>query len=308
MRRVALLLLLALGSAIPAGAADIRVATMNLWNYLVQDRRVEGRWMRDYPKPEKEKTALALRRAVVEIDPDILALQEMGPAPFLREFQKDLAADGVEYPHAIHFQAVDKDRHLAVLSKIAPVEVLRHGEMDFPYFGERLRMKRGLLEVVFPVPGADGLTWSLFVVHLKSRWSDEPGDPGSQERRTKEARAARNRILERFPEAEGLYLIAGDFNDHRDSAPLRRFRKRGDVEISRIVEAYDTRREKWTYFHKKSESYERVDFFLASPEMSRFVAGEGTVFDPLYPRAGTDHRPVYLDLRLGKADGGLVAE
>jgi len=306
MRRVALLLLLALGSATSAGAEDIRVATMNLWNYLVQDRRVEGRWMPDYPKPEKEKTAL--RRAVVEIDPDILALQEMGPAPFLREFQKDLAADGVDYPHAVHFQAVDEDRHLAVLSKIAPVEVLRHREMDFPYFGERLRMKRGLLEVVFPVPGSDGATWSLFVVHLKSRWSDQPGDPGSQERRTKEAQAARDRILERFPEAEGLYLIAGDFNDHRDSAPLRRFLKRGDVEISRIVEAFDTRREKWTYFYKKKEIYERVDFFLTSPEMSRFVVGEGTVFDPRYVREGTDHRPVYLDLRLEKDPAGPVPE
>ncbi|MFP4492552.1 MAG: endonuclease/exonuclease/phosphatase family protein [Puniceicoccaceae bacterium] len=306
MRRLLLVFLFVLASAIPAGADDIRVATMNLLNYLVQDRWTEGRWRPDYPKPESEKAAL--RRAVVEIDPDVLALQEMGPAPFLKEFREDLAEDGVEYPHAIHFEANDENRHLALLSKIAPVEVRRHVEMDFPYFGERLEMKRGLLEVVFPVPASEGKTWSLFVVHLKSRWSDQPDDPNSQERRTKEAQAARNRILDRFPEGGGLYLIAGDFNDHRDSAPLRRFLKRGDVEISRIVEAFDSRREKWTYFFKKKEIYERVDFFLASLEMSRFVAGEGTVFDPLYVREGSDHRPVYLDLRFGEGRTGSARE
>ena len=295
-------LLLFLAAAAFLGAEELRVATLNLQNYLVQDRRVEGVWRRDYPKPEKEKAAL--RKAIAAIDPDILALQEMGPAPFLRQFQEELAAAGTRFPHAVHFRAEDENRHLSVLSKIKPAEVLRHTDMDFPYFGERLRIKRGLLEVVFPVPGAPERRWSLFVVHLKSRWSDQEGDPESNERRRKEARAARNRILERYPDAEGLFLVAGDFNDHRESAPLRRFLRRADIDISRIVETYDSRREKWTYYYDDHDRYERVDFILASREMFRRIpGGRGTIFDALFVREGSDHRPVYVDLRFGQGDG-----
>ncbi len=278
-----------------ANGAEVRVATLNLENYLVQDRWVEGRWRPDHPKPESEKDAI--RRAISEINPDILALQEMGPAPFLLEFKRDLSDDGLDYPHAILLEADDPNRHLAVLSRIKPVEVIRHTDPDFPYEGERLRIKRGLLEVVFPAGDREEQTWSLFVVHLKSRWSDVDSDPKSSERRTKEAQAARNRLLERYPEGEGLYLIAGDFNDHRSSAPLRRFLQRGAVEISRMVESYDSRREKWTYHYEKFDVYERVDFFLASRQLFPLIKdGAGTIFDHLYVRQGSDHRPLYIDL------------
>jgi len=290
-----ILFLLVCGRLLASDGSEIRVATMNLKNYLVQDRRVEGRWIPEHPKPESEKAAL--RRAVAEIDADILALQEMGPPEFLLEFQRDLKADGMDYPHAILMRAEDPDRHLAVLSRIKPLEVLQHSDLDFPYQDERIRVKRGLLEVVFPIDEGGLETWSLFVVHLKSRWSSVEADPLSQERRTKEAQAARNRILERYPEGEGLYLIAGDFNDHRDSGPLRRFLRRGSVDISQIVESYDSRGERWTFHYEKHDVYERVDFLLASPDLLPFVEGvEGVVFDPLYLRKGTDHRPVFLDL------------
>jgi len=289
------MLVLGLLVAVEAFGAT-RVASINLRNYLVQDRRVGERWLREHPKPEAEKEAI--RRAIAEIDPDILALQEMGPRPFLLELQRDLKADGLDYPYAVLLEADDPDRHLAVLSRVEPVEVVPHTDMDFPYEEERLPIKRGLLEVVFPT-GEDGQTWSLFVVHLKSRWSDVDTDPLSSERRTKEAQAARDRILERFPEAAGLFLVAGDFNDHRSSAALRRFLQKGDLEISQMVEAYDSRRETWTFFYEKHHVYERVDFILASPEMMpRVVGQEGTVFDPLYIREGTDHRPVFVDLNL----------
>ena len=294
--RIGLLLFFVAIASLEA-TASTRVATINLKNYLVQDRRVGERWRPEHPKPESEKDAI--RRAIAEINPDILALQEMGPAPFLVEFQRDLKADGMDYPYAILLEAADPDRHLAVLSRIEPVEVIQHTDMDFPYQGERIPVKRGLLEVVFPTDDSPESTWSLFVVHLKSRWSDVEADPLSSERRTKEARAARNRILERFPGADGLYLIAGDFNDHRDSGPLRRFLRKGDLEISRIIESYDSRGETWTFNYKRYDIYERVDFILASPAMMPKVNGqEGTVFDPLYIHEGTDHRPVYIDLNL----------
>tara|TARA_R100000027_G_scaffold9275_4_gene6696 strand:+ start:31068 stop:31958 length:891 start_codon:yes stop_codon:yes gene_type:complete len=281
----------------PLAGAEVRVATMNLRNYLVQDRMVDGRWRTNHPKPETEKLALA--KAVVEIAPDILAMQEMGPGPFLREFATDLKAAGVDYPYAVLMEADDPDRHLALLSRIPPVEVIQHDDLEFPYEGERIPVKRGLLEVIFPFGEADGQTWSLFVVHLKSRWSDVAADPLSSERRTKEAQAIRNRILDRFPDGVGRYLIVGDFNDHRSSSTVRRFLSRGSVSISRIVESYDSRGETWTFYYGKKDLYERVDFILSSAALAPFLSGnEGTVFDLQYIRKGTDHRPVYVDLEL----------
>jgi endonuclease/exonuclease/phosphatase family metal-dependent hydrolase len=279
----------------PGEGSEVRVATINLRNYLVQDRRVDGRWRENHPKPEAEKSPI--RRAILEIGPDILALQEMGPGPFLLELKRDLEREGMDFPYAIHLEADDPDRHLAVLSKVEPIEVIQHTDMNFPYQGDRILVKRGLLEVVFPLGESGEQTWSLFIVHLKSRWSRVESDPLSSERRTKEARAARDRILDRYPDGAGHFLIAGDFNDHRGSAPLRRFRSRGSIEIAKIVESYDSRGEKWTFYYENRDLYERVDFFLASREMFPFIeGGEGTIFDSLFLRRGTDHRPVYLDL------------
>ena len=59
-----------------ACAEAVRVATFNLQNYLIMDRMVDGKWKRDYPKPEKEKRAL--RSILKKIDADVVAFQEMG--------------------------------------------------------------------------------------------------------------------------------------------------------------------------------------------------------------------------------------
>ena len=297
-----LCLLLQPESAAAAEPARLRVATYNLENYLVQDRYYEGVWRPDYPKPEREKQAV--RRALRRIDADIVALQEMGPGPFLRELQRDLAAEGLTYPYAVLLRgAPDRVRHLAVLSRVEPLEVLHHTDLDFKYLDDaegnerRLRVKRGLLEVVFPVPGGQGDNWSLFVLHLKSRWSEEPDDPEAEMRRTREARAARNRILERYPEGRGLYLIAGDLNASPDEAPLRRLRQRGDVTISVPVPAHDTRRETWTHYYGKKAVYRRVDYFLASPELAdRIPTGRARIFDALFAQEASDHRPLFLEL------------
>jgi len=273
----------------------VRVATYNVWNYLVQDRRVEGRWLREYPKPEVEKSAL--RRTIHKINPDIIAFQEMGPGPFLVELQRDLSSEGLHLPYAIHMQAEDEQRHLAVLSRVAPLHVYQHKDMDFPYRGERRGMKRGLLEIVFPVPGSNDREWSLFVVHLKSRWTNYEEDQQSTERRTKEAQAARDRVLERYPGAKGKYLIVGDMNDYRDSSPLRRFLRRGDLDISRMLDAGDENGHTWTFYFPRKDRYDRVDFILASPDLeSHVVGGRASVQGGDWVLIGSDHRAVYVDL------------
>ena len=281
------------------GADSVRVATFNLRNYLVCDRSVEGVWRREYPKPEKEKAAV--RAILAKTKPDVLALQEIGPLPFLNELRQDLRTEGLHYPHHAWVEAEDEVRHLAVLSKIPIVETRRHLDLDFKYFDERENIRRGLLEVIFET---NGVRWSLFVVHLKSKWTERKDDFEAAVWRTGEARAARDFIKKTYPPASSpRYLVTGDFNDHRDSAPLRRFLKSGDTQLTSIVPAADSRGEVWTHYWKKRDLYSRVDFFLASPAMLQAVkAKSGLVVDLPETALASDHRMVQLDLSFEKPD------
>ena len=277
-----------------ASAEPIRLATYNLNNYLVMDRHVGAVWRPSYPKPEGEKAII--REVIKESLPDVLAVQEMGTLPFLEELRADLAQAGVHYPYAIHLKAADEVRHLAVLSKLPPVEVVKHQDLDFKYQDSRELVKRGMLEVSFE--RSDGRVFKLFVVHLKSRWTDLKADPESQQRRTREAEACRNRIIERtYDMGVTDFLIAGDFNDHPGSGTLRRFHQRGRLNIGALVPASDSRGEQWTYFYHKQVVYSLVDGFVVSGTLSPQVeAGDGHIVDIPSALIGSDHRMVYLDL------------
>lgn len=277
------------------GADTVRIATYNLENYLIMDRRIDDQWRPAYPKPEDQKSAL--RAVIAAVNPDILALQEMGPAPFLAELQRDLIREGLDYPYAYVFESEDNVRHLAVLSRIPFAEVRGHRGLDFPYFGEREKIRRGLLEVVFEGEAGD---WSLFVVHLKSKWTERADDPEAALKRTGEATAARDFILDQYDPGGGArYIIAGDFNDTRDTAPLRRFLRRGPVSISEALPAIDSRGHSWTHHWERQDIYSRVDFLLVSPAMKDAVVdGRGHVYDGPGSEIGSDHRLVWADFML----------
>ncbi len=272
----------------------VKVATYNLRNYLEEDRMVDGRWRQSYPKPEKEKAAL--RTIIREVNPDILAVQEMGPEPYLLELQRDLEREGVVYPYATLLQGSDENRHLALLSRL-PFETIAHdaAQPDFPYFGERLPVKRGILEARFRQGGG---RWHLFVVHLKSRYTDNPEDPESALRRRSEARATRDVIRNRLPpETDPRYLVLGDFNDSPVSSPVRHFLSVSGRILTRIVPAADSRGETWTHFYAREEVYSRVDFVLASPAMLDCVkGGRGRVIDLPGALQASDHRMVVVEI------------
>jgi endonuclease/exonuclease/phosphatase family metal-dependent hydrolase len=275
-------------------AESIRLATYNLNNYLVMDRQVGAVWRPSYPKPEAEKAII--REVIQQASPDILAVQEVGTLPFLEELRADLAQDNMHYPYAIHMEGADAVRHVAVLSKLPPTEVVKHQDLNFKYHGRRELVKRGMLEISFE--RADGSVFKLFVVHLKSRWTDVKTDPESQQRRTREAEACRKRIIERtYDMGVTDFLIAGDFNDHPGSGALRRFYRKGALNLGALVPASDSRGEQWTYFYRKEVVYSLVDGFIASGALApQLVTGSGHVVDAPSVLLGSDHRLVYVDL------------
>ncbi len=298
---VSLLLLISVpGAAGETGGERIRVATYNLENYNLTDRLVNGVYRFDYPKPESEKHAL--RRIITEIRPDVLAVQEIGPMPFLLELQRDLRREGIDYRHAALLEDADPVRKVAVLSRIPFREVKRHTDMSFLYFEDREMVRRGLLEVRFDTAGIE---WALFTLHLKSKWTERPDDPRATRRRIAEAHTVRNRIRASFPETEGhAFLVAGDFNDTRGTAAVRRFLEVGGRPITAIVPAVDSRGETWTQFWEREEVYSRVDFILASPAMRPIIVpGSGRVVDLPQWREASDHRMVYVDLEFTVTEG-----
>ncbi len=272
---------------------SIRVATYNLRNYLTMDRRVDGVYRPDYPKPETEKAAL--RKVIMAADADILAVQEIGPLPYLEELRQDLRTGGLDYPYITLLEAADEERHLAVLSRVAPIENHSVETLFFKYFGEEEAVKRGMVELVFQQAG---LRWSLFVIHLKSRYTDRSDDPESETRRVGEARATRNTILKRYPiPAEARYLIVGDVNDTRGSRTVAALLKRGKTEISIDVPAFNRWGQTWTHHYRKEEVYSRADYMLASPGLLPLVrGGRGVVVEDEVSAVASDHRLVYVDL------------
>ena len=279
--------------ALPLDAESVRVATLNLRNYLSMDRMVEGVFRRNYPKGELQKAAL--RAVVKSVNPDILAVQEIGTEQYLLEFQRDLANCGIDYPHTVLLQAVDPDRHLAILSKIPPVELLQITSLDFKYFDNRESIKRGVLGAVFQT---DGFTWTLFNIHLKSQWTVRTDDQNSRLRRLREAEAFRNYIKKRYSSGDGgLYLVVGDLNSNLNDKPLQRLLKIGSRVLTEVVPATDSRGESWTYFYAKAGVYSLFDYILSSPAlMPHVIGGRGTIVDHNEMLIGTDHRMVYVDL------------
>ncbi len=284
-----------LWAAMRADGAGFTVATYNVENYTLANRQVEGIFRPDYPKPEIAKAAL--RNVLRMIDADVVLLQEIGPRPFLLELQRDLAAEGLAYAFAHVIAASDADRHIGVLAKVAPYSLSDHTDLVFKYLGGSEPVKRGLLQLEYRW---GSLRLTLYSVHLKSRYSDLAEDPESAVRRAGEATAVRNRILDLHPDpARDLFLIAGDFNDHKGSRPVRALLQRGKTRLAELVPAADTRGEVWTYRYRKDDSYARVDLVLASPALIPFLPVEGArVFDGADVAAASDHRPVAITLAL----------
>ena len=285
------------GSTVWASAA-LTVATYNVENYVVADRLVEGVYREAYPKPEQEKAAL--RQVISGISPDILAVQEMGRQPFLDDFQRELKQAGQDFPYTVLLEAVDPDRHLAVLSKVPFKEARRHARLPMVYFGRKEAVKRGVLEVIFATEEGD---FSLFVIHLKSRHTERKDDPESAVQRALEAEAVRDLVLARYPDpSRAKFIICGDWNDTRDSRPVRALQKRGDLALGEILPAADPRGETWTHYYRREDNYSRIDYFLVSTTLKPFVAGgRAAVWDGPATSDASDHRPVVLNLNLSGA-------
>ena len=174
------------------------------------------------------------------------------------------------------------------------MEVVTHSDLEFEYYEETTPLKRGMLEAVFETGGHK---WKVYGLHLKSKWTDYKEDPSSNDRRRSETLACRERILDRQKQDELPFLVLGDLNDTKSTAPVRLLQFRGKQEVAAALEASDSRGDRWTHFYNKKDSYSRIDYILKSPDFSAEVVGEQAhIYEGPNALKASDHRLVWVDL------------
>ena len=137
----------------------------------------------------------------------------------------------------------------------------------------------------------------LFNLHLKSKWTERDDDLQAADLREKEARIIRDYIRQIYPpETNPVHLVVGDFNDFKNTAPIRRFQKVNKTILHHMLPCQDTMGYFWTHYYKKQDSYDRLDYLFASPSMfENYIHGSARVNNSLRCLEGSDHRMVYAD-------------
>ncbi|HSY74928.1 MAG TPA: endonuclease/exonuclease/phosphatase family protein [Dongiaceae bacterium] len=277
-------------------AETFRVATYNMENYL--DQPTESR-----PHVKSAEAKAKVRESIEAMNPDVIALEEMGATNALLELRATLKNDGLDFPFWEHISGMDTNIHVAVLSKF-PI-VARHPRTndEFLLDGKRFRVSRGFAEV--EIQAATNFTFTLIAAHLKSQLQIPNADEA--EERLGEANVLRGIIDEHFKENPNAKLIVlGDLNDSKNSDAIKKIIGRGKFKLTDTRPAerngdnsfveniyHEPRDVTWTYFYGADDTYSRIDYILLSPAMAHnWVTNE--TYALTIPNWGiaSDHRPI----------------
>ncbi len=297
--RAALASLSSLFLLTPLLAQDpFRVVTYNVENYLVRPSGTR------VIKPVESRAKVV--EGLLQLKPDVLALQEIGDRNALTDLQTRLKQAGLDLPHAEHVRGYDTNIFVAILSRHPIVRRQPHTNASFLLNGRRFRTSRGIAEVEIEV--RPGYRFTLFTTHLKSKRTSTVAD--ESDIRLQEAQILREKIdavLQRNPDAN--IVVCGDFNDTHDTPSLRAITGRGVRGLidSRPAERngdsapannpkWEPRRVTWTHHFGKEDSYSRIDYILLSRGMAREWERPGTYVLTL-PDWGvaSDHRPLVAE-------------
>jgi endonuclease/exonuclease/phosphatase family metal-dependent hydrolase len=237
------------------------------------------------------------------MNPDVVALQEIGGRNMLLELQANLRTDGHDYPHWEHVPGWDTNIQVAVLSRFPIVARRPHTNESYLLQGRRYHVSRGFAEIDLQV--SPSYRFTLLTAHLKSRRLSPLADEA--EMREQEAVALREIINQRLRANPRLNLVVlGDFNDVKDARSTRIIlgtrgnalidtrpaERNGDTFIS-PDSRFEPRVVTWTHYYGKEDTYSRIDYILLSPGMAREWKTNGTyvLTSPNWGLA-SDHRPI----------------
>jgi endonuclease/exonuclease/phosphatase family metal-dependent hydrolase len=298
-----ILLLVALSGS-PALADDtFRIATYNVENYL--DQPTESR-----PQPKSAAAKAKVRESIRALNPDVIALEEMGGLSALMELRGSLKAEGLDFPHWELVSGEDTNVHVAVLSKLPIVARRPHTNEGFLLDGRRFRVSRGFVEL--DLRAGPDFTFTIIAAHLKSRRPVPEANETDQ--RLQEAKMLR-RIVDKdlVANPNARLVVLGDFNDVKDSDSTKEIIGRGRFKLvdTRPAERngdnapaanawFQPRDVTWTHYYGKEDTYSRIDYVLLSPAMARAwdKAGTYVLTQPNWGVA-SDHRPIVATFRVG---------
>lgn len=277
-------------------AETFRVATFNVENYL--DTPTESR---HFIKTTEAKAKI--RESIEAINPDVLALQEIGTTNALMELRASLKNEGRNFPFWEFIEGADTNIHVAILSKLPMVARHPHTNDEFLLDGKRFRVSRGFAEV--EIQADTNFNFTLIAAHLKSQLNDTINDAGEQ--RLEEAKILRRIIDEHFiTNADAKLIVLGDFNDLRDSDSIKTIIGSGKFRLTDTRPAerngddapseppyFQPPRVAWTYYFGKNDVYSRIDYIFLSPAMASDWLTDET-FASTIPNwgVGSDHRPI----------------
>jgi len=277
-------------------AGTFRVATYNVENYL--DQPTESR---RFVKSAEAKAKI--REGIRALNPDVLALEEMGGTNALLELRASLKTDGLDFPYWDHVTGADTNIHVAVLSKFPFAARHPHTNDNFLLDGRRFSVSRGFAEL--DVQARTNFSFTLIAAHLKSRRPVPEADEAQL--RLEEAKVLRGIVDERLkanPEAK--IIVLGDFNDVKSSASTKEIIGRGKFKLTDTrpaerngdnlpnpVPRFEPRNVTWTHYYGIEDSYSRIDYILLSPAMARdWVTNETYILTIPNWGIGSDHRPI----------------
>ena len=273
-----------------------RVATYNVENYL--DQPTESR---PHAKPAEAKAKI--RESIRVLNPDVIALQEMGATNALLELRGSLKTDGLDFPFWEYVCGFDTNIHVAVLSKFPFTARRPHVNEQFLLSGKRFRVSRGFAEVDIRVN--PNYSFTLITAHLKSKRPVAIADEA--EERLAEAKVLREIIDADLGANPKLNLIVlGDFNDTFNAPSTKAIIGRGKFKLidTRPAERngdnapplnsrYAPREITWTHFYGVEDTYSRIDYILLSPGMAReWVTNETCILTIPNWGVASDHRPL----------------
>ena len=267
----------------------------NVQNYLPMDRRVDGKSLKNAPKPESEIAALV--GVIAQVKPDVLGLCEMGGKDQVADLQTRLRAAGVDLPHTEWVQGADEDRHVVLLSRFPITARNSVGNIPITINGRPEGMQRGILDATVKI--SDQLDLRLLGVHLKSRRIVPEFD--QKELRALEARELRkyiDAILQKNPETR--LLVYGDLNDTKNEPPVKEvWGKKSSPLALHLIDFKDGRGEAWTHFWKVADEYSRIDYMFASSALLPLVlADKSHIAESPNLMDASHHGPLVLKLEV----------
>lgn len=298
MMRFVLTLLTALLLVSPASAGQVRFATLNAW-WLFDDEPPHLNWAGQRDDQSWEEALAHVADAVVEIDADVLALQEVEDRSAVERLNALLANRGEGYP--FYWVGAGDDpftgQDVAILSRFPSLtEPVRsypamqedfHTSSGYPRVAGLHKFMRVDIEV-------EGEPVTVFALHLKSRLGNQITSDGE---RIAQARMVRRLVRPVLEKGRPNVVVMGDFNDVPGSPALREIRGLNDAswDLSNAAESERMSGEAWTYEYRGKR--DQIDHVLLSKFLFDRIAAASVI---RIDDQASDHDAFAVDIAFGE--------